>query len=106
MERRSTSRLSDRIESFLNDVSVREKELMNRQMNQLRRFGTSRKSLSVASINSKLMGRTSSSNTLKAPSQSQKSLSNFSQSSSRQFSGIGKHSASLTSFNVQGITIV
>ena len=104
VQRRTSSRLSQRIESFLYEVSVQEQELMQKQINQLRRYGTSRKSPSVASINSKLMTRTatSSSATIKAPSQSQKSVSNISLSSTRQFSRVGRKSASVPSHQGSG----
>ena len=102
VQRRTSSRLSQRIESFLYEVSVQEQELMQKQINQLRRYGTSRKSPSVASINSKLMTRTatSSSATIKAPSQ--KSVSNISLSSTRQFSRVGRKSASVPSHQGSG----
>ena len=105
IENRASSTVSDRIESFLNEVSMTEMEFMHRQINQLRRFGTSRKSPSVASINSKLMTGTvtSSSATLKAPSQSQKSVSNLSLASTKQWSGTGRKSNSMQSINGSGM---
>ena len=106
LQNRASSTVSDRIESFLNDVSQAEREFMHKEMNQLRRFGSSRKSPSVGSINSRLMGgtRTSSTGTLKAPSQSQKSVSNLSLSSNRQWSAVngGRRSNSLMSINESG----
>ena len=110
LQNRASSTVSDRIESFLNDVSIAEREFMHKEMNQLRRFGTSRKSPSVGSINSRLMGgtRTSSTGTLKAPSQSQKSVSNLSLSSHKQWSaaGAGRRSNSMMSINESGTKIV
>ena len=105
IENRPSSTVSDRIESFLNEVNMTEIEFMHRQMNQLRRFGTSRKSPSVASINSKLMTGTltSSSATLKAPSQGQRSVSNFSMASTKQWSGTGRRSTAMISTNGSGI---
>ena len=107
LQNRASSTVSDRIESFLNEVNIAEREFMHKEMNQLRRFGASRKSPSVGSINSRLMGgtRTSSTGTLKAPSQSQKSVSNMSLSSNKQWSAVGgsRRSNSMMSINESGI---
>ena len=110
LQNRASSTVSDRIESFLNEVNIAEREFMHKEMNQLRRFGASRKSPSVGSINSRLMGgtRTSSTGTLKAPSQSQKSVSNMSLSSNKQWSAVGggRRSNSMMSINESGMKVL
>ena len=100
IEQRSSSRMSDRIESFLNEVNKQEMDLIDRQLSQRHR----RKRSSVASFSSKLIPRpaTSSSATIRAPSQSRKSMSNLSVSSARLGSGIGRKSSSVLSATGSG----